>query len=347
MIDWITAHIAIPHKPLPMGRILKVTGDGEPEWETSVKLSVEGSYSMTIRLRSLDDATRGVLLEVDGSPLKFLQGHNVFGSNNWRGLLRGVVNKIAVEHPEYGLPLMHPSNAYDIDIRRLDITEMYDVGTDGEVGQVLHYLGNYARSRMGRGHPLTNQLLFQKGSRSWSLNFYNKYQELKKRSHQLPNNLPKRAQLIEYTKGKIRKEIRLLSREINRIESTFDTDEISKIYDKYSERITVSNSIEIDNGKIKELPKPARHALLAWQQGHEVQSYLDISQATFYRHRRAILKSFNIDIAIKRTDIPDRSNVIPFIRVIEMKQCPAIPEFAKGTDLYYDADENTKQLKLL
>jgi len=345
MIDWITARVAILQNHLPMGHIIKSTHHGELEWATAAKLSPEGSHSMTVRIRSLDDVQRGVLLEIDGNPLKFLQGHNLFGSNNIRGLIRGVVNRISTENPDFEIPLMQPTITYDIELRRIDATIMYDVGTDTEVEQTIDYLERYARSRFGKGHPKKHMLLFQKGSRRWSMNYYNKYQEIKK--HQLPRTLSERNDLIEYSKGKLRKEIRLLKMEIDRIDSDFLPSDIPNIIEKYSEKIKVSDTIEVDNGTLKTLSRTARLALVLWKQGEDVKSALGVAESTFYRHRKQLLESFNIDIAIRNTSALDRKNIIPFRKVLTLKPCPEVPEFAKGTDLYYDADENTDQLQLL
>ena len=328
-----------------MGHITKSTHHGELEWATAARIDTEGSHSMTIRIRSIDDVHKGVLLEIDGNPLKYLQGHNLFGSNNIRGLLRGVVNRIATENPDFGIPLMQPKVLYDIDLRRIDATTMFDVGTDTEVEQVIDYLERFARSRFGKGHPKKHMLLFQKGSRRWSMNFYNKYQEIKK--HPLPITLTDRNQLIEYSKGKLRKEIRLLKMEIDRIESDFSPGQIPKIIERYSENIKVSDTIEVDNGTLKTLSRTARLALVLWKQGEDVKSALGVADSTFYRHRKLLLDKFNIDIAIRNSAAPDRTNVIPFRKVLTLKPCPDVPDFAKGTELYYDADENTDQLQLL
>lgn len=83
MIDWITGKFRCSHNPqaLMAGRSIKtrvVNGVEKLEYEVTHRMSVAGSHDANITIRSLTDRT----IEVSGNPVKFLQGHNVFGTND-------------------------------------------------------------------------------------------------------------------------------------------------------------------------------------------------------------------------------------------------------------------------
>ena len=80
MIDWVSAKIICNHDPdkLSNGIIASLDRDGNTEWLSNKKTMVEGSYSTNIQIQSLTDTQ----IYISGNPTKFLQGHNLFGSND-------------------------------------------------------------------------------------------------------------------------------------------------------------------------------------------------------------------------------------------------------------------------
>jgi hypothetical protein len=63
MIDWGLVLFPIIHHPINSGEVFSVDPDGEVEWRSPKRVQ----------------ATH---LWVNGNPSKFLQGHNVFGSDD-------------------------------------------------------------------------------------------------------------------------------------------------------------------------------------------------------------------------------------------------------------------------
>ena len=91
MIDWITAIIPCHHdEKIYGGTIAAVNLDGEIEWRVEKKKQVRGSYESNLNIKSIDN--KHILL--DGNPAKWLQGHNIFGSNNLIGLVQAVMHKL-------------------------------------------------------------------------------------------------------------------------------------------------------------------------------------------------------------------------------------------------------------
>lgn len=84
MIDWITATIECDHDPdkVQSGYVISLDSKGQSEWVVNKALSVEGSHSTKIQIKSLTDTK----LYISGNPVKFLQGHNLFGTDDLKYL---------------------------------------------------------------------------------------------------------------------------------------------------------------------------------------------------------------------------------------------------------------------
>ena len=84
MIDWITAVIPCCHAELINGGEIISTcpGTGEIEWSCNKRLKIEGSHESRIHVKTHDQNQ----LWISGNPTKFLQGHNIFGTNDLLGI---------------------------------------------------------------------------------------------------------------------------------------------------------------------------------------------------------------------------------------------------------------------
>ena len=91
MIDWITAIIPCNHPELIFGgRVTSITPDGEIEWHVEKKKQVAGSHESNLNIKSIGLTHH----YFDGNTAKWLQGHNLFGSNDLIGLVQAVLEKL-------------------------------------------------------------------------------------------------------------------------------------------------------------------------------------------------------------------------------------------------------------
>ena len=92
MLDWSLVHFPVLHGPIYSGEVVSLHSDGSEEWRTYKRTQATGSYDKTISLKSSggNGAGQATYLWVNGNPSKFLQGHNVFGSDNAISLLYDV-----------------------------------------------------------------------------------------------------------------------------------------------------------------------------------------------------------------------------------------------------------------
>lgn len=80
MIDWITAVLPCDHdhSKLISGIVMSFDANGKQEWVCEKRVTIESSHSTKIQIRSHTDNS----IWVSGNPAKFLQGHNIFGTDD-------------------------------------------------------------------------------------------------------------------------------------------------------------------------------------------------------------------------------------------------------------------------
>ncbi|MGC8183252.1 phage/plasmid replication protein, II/X family, partial [Klebsiella pneumoniae] len=95
-------------------------------------MSVDGSHDSSLRLKthSINYFGNCTHIYFDGNPVKFLQGHNLIGTDNLIPLLCCVLNKIT-SIPEL---VLNPTDLVvrcwekgDVKLNRVDCTVMFDV----------------------------------------------------------------------------------------------------------------------------------------------------------------------------------------------------------------------------
>lgn len=212
MIDWITAIIPCHHdEKIYGGSIASVTLDGEIEWRVEKKQQVPGSHESNLNIKSLDN--RHILF--DGNPAKWLQGHNIFGSDNLVGLVEAVMLKLI---PILNLtPTELDLQAWKVgayDLKRVDCTAMWDLPRRADVRAWLRAAEMQSKSRHGRPVTTGGTLYFGKNSRRWSIKFYCKGDEIEARGHKLPDEIELRDKLIKYADNKLRGELTLVNKNI-------------------------------------------------------------------------------------------------------------------------------------
>ena len=87
--------------------------------------------------------------------------------------------------------------------------------------------------------------------------------------------------------------------------------------------------------KIDNLKPSLLSVYTLWKEGRDLRGMY--SKAQFYRYRKALMDALSIDISVLPVSesIVDSSNVVHFIRITEAKPM-GIPDWAYGTDLYYE-----------
>jgi II/X family phage/plasmid replication protein len=340
MIDWLSGKIHFLHTTtqLPSGSVVSIDSNGAIEWKTTKRIEIKGSHDSTFTIRTdpSSEYLKGVFtkLEFSGNPVKFIQGHNIWGSSDLTGLAYEAITK-ALSSLGLRLTAVESKLLFDgvFSISRVDVNHMYSMGSLESVNQWLHSAEFSARTRMGKGHFSGNTLYFQKKSTRWSLKFYSKFLELKATGHQLPREFFEAKSFHEFANDKLRAELTLRTKELKKlgldIGSAWGDNEHIDVFIDYMGRLDMSEQKQLDD-LVLTLPIVFRSTYLTWKEGYDVKAIM--SSSAFYRHRTRLL-SYGLDISIPSGNKPN--NVIPLMRIIEA--IPAeIPEWAHGTKYYFE-----------
>jgi II/X family phage/plasmid replication protein len=191
MIDWVDFVAPLVHdegqgSPFYAGEVMSTTPEGELDWGIYKRMQMVGSHSTMVQVRSDRMADGRQAVRVSGNLVKWFQGHNIFGTNDIRGLVIEALNKV-MEIGKFSPSLneLETWSMGDIELLRVDCTESVDFGNEKRVLNALRSLDQSANLKFrGRGQFNGHSLLFGKGSRTWSLTLYSKGTELRK--HKLP-----------------------------------------------------------------------------------------------------------------------------------------------------------------
>ncbi|EPP8768367.1 phage/plasmid replication protein, II/X family [Acinetobacter baumannii] len=332
MIDWVSAKIICNHDPnkLSNGIIASLDREGNTEWLTNKKTTVEGSYSTKIQIQSVTDTQ----IYISGNPTKFLQGHNLFGSNDLVSIMGKFFDEL-LKKEELGLcpdPFQY-ANIKDghYELSRVDVNETWHLNNEKEVLAWIRAVGEsaYLKHR-GAGQFSGDTAYFGKHSRRWALKCYSKFMEILAKGHHLPVDL-QIPEMIEYARKALRIEGVTRQQELKRrslhIASNWDIDTAEELLLEYISKLEMSDVYMLKDDVLDSLPPRLRLTYQAWLNGDDLKSVLP--RPTFYRYRKQILE-YGIDISTKSPK--EKNNVIPLIRVLEA-QPVGIPDWAYERNL--------------
>lgn len=335
MIDWMTVKVPFFAKGLINGgNIINTTPDGEIEYTIQKRLPVRGSFDNRLVIRT-EECFRGDtwLVSISGNPVKWLQGHNIFGSDDLPNLLYETVLRLSqilgMEQPRDWLDSILRGG---FTISRVDINGMFTLPTRSDVYAWLNAAEKTGRSRHGTAQSKGNTVYFGKSSERWTVKCYSKGQELEK--HCLPKELQSTS-LPDFADNKLRVELTLRSKELEKhalnVGTTWFKMDLWEIYKEYVGRIEMSNQTVRDK-LLFDLPKSVRQSYLAWSAGHDVRLF--VGKTKFYKDRKTLLE-YNIDILVPKPTEDTFTNVVPLKRVLELKPC-GIPDWAYGTQMLFE-----------
>ena len=340
MIDWASFIIPLEHAPMSNGEVMKITQDGDIEWRTACHMQVQGSFDSAFSIRSEGACAENMAshLYLSGNPSKFLQGHNVFGSDDFISLVYATfcricdVLKITPTDSE-----LNNVRAGLYSVSRIDINYSFELPSRNDVRAWLRSAEYTSKTRHGRPQMKGGTLYHGKNSRRWSFKFYCKADEIEVKGHRLPEALMEKQRIENWVNNKLRAELTLRKLELERlnIKQAKDLTEIRvrQLFEKYIQRFDMQKQIRLSDKQILELPTRLKSTYILWQSGEDLRSVLP--KATFYRHRLE-LKQYGIDITFPKNADEEkaRNNVIPLIRVLEATPAE-VPEWAYDHKLVY------------
>ena len=176
VIDWLRVVVPCTHHGLVnSGRIVSVNPDGSIDWQVEKKAQIRGSFESNLLVRSQGTDA----LYLDGNFAKWLQGHNLFGTDDVRRLIVSVMDALTT--------LLNLDQTVDeraawregrFDVKMVDCTAMWQLPKRSDARAWLRAAEFQSKSRHGRPTVRGGTLYFGQHSRRWSVKFYSKGDEL-------------------------------------------------------------------------------------------------------------------------------------------------------------------------
>lgn len=304
-IDWISGFIECPlwaEKGIQIydtGQILSRDPDGVVKRIGTGKVLHAGSHDSRLMVTS----SMGHNLYLSGNPVKHIQGHNLFGSDDVVGLFLDAGCRVRESMGLFPSPATFAANAFTAPrFTRLDVTRSYRFGSTAAAREWIRNVASTARIRYGAALLRGETVYFGQNSERWSFKIYSKFDELhaSKKGHALSAALSERArqELLTWSEGVVRFELTLRSKELVKYSAESGAFDSLRVWENYYARITQNRNSEIMNNSDlleKALPKHLQLALIAWRSGTDLRAVY--SNASFYRLRRALLDECKVDIA--------------------------------------------------
>lgn len=336
MIDWSLVKFPLHHAPIYSGHVVSISSDGVEEWRTPKRMLATGSYDKQLSVKSVGGDGQGMAthLWLNGNPAKFLQGHNVFGSNDLTALLYDVFLLITAQ---FGLqPTKEELSLIktgDYELTMFDVNFSFDLPSRSDVLAFIRAMEFKAKTRHGRPTMKGGTLYFGKTSEYWAIKLYCKAEEIQTKTGKLPLELQGKG-IENWAENKLRIELRLHSKELKRLNITkvnqLNTQALKQLFNDYLQRIDMTQQIKITDETLSQMPAKLRSTYTLWQEGHDLRNL--ISRTTYHRHRKE-LKQYGINIDL-RPESTQKSNVVPLVRILEAKPAE-IPDWAFEQNLVH------------
>lgn len=339
MIDWISAIFPVPCK-VAGGKIITLSPDGEILFEKNSPYIFQGSYDSKIsvcniiaekslRGKGLEVGLHDTFLYVSGNPAKYLQGHNIYGSNDLQALMCKWVQSIVKLLPiddNWRQVLCYKAFSGDYQITRIDVTENFRVGTtNDDVHKWLHNANKTARMSHKNASPMKGDTFyFGQHSRRHTVKLYNKYSEIERHGVD-PKLIDYHDKMKRDIEGCIRIECCYRSKKLE--DMGFSSGRQIMYYaNKNAKRVSeviqdmlkedikkIQLSAQVDNNQItvKTVGAAAYGVYCSWSDGNDVRT--DMAKATFYRHRNKLLP-YGVDLLLP--PIAEKKKVVNLQRFV-------------------------------
>lgn len=336
MIDWVRVTLPFIHVPLNTGEVFSMDENGEIEWRTPKRMQAVGSYEKKISIKSegADGQGNATHLWLSGNPSKFLQGHNVFGSDDIVSLVYDtfliIIKQLNLTANDFEYQLIRHGQ-YPLSV--VDINYSFELPSRDDVLAFIRAMEFKAKTRHGRPSKKGGTLYFGKTSERWALKMYCKAEEIRTKTGQLPEPLTNKG-IENWAENKLRVELRLFRKELEKhqIQQAKDLspEYVTQLFNQYLGKLEMTDQIRLTDSITAKLPNKLVSTYTLWTEGHDLRAMM--SKATYFRHRKMLL-DYGINIDLRPCE-PATNNVIPMFRILEAKPA-AIPEWSFEKNLIH------------
>ena len=318
MIDWLTIVLPYSGPDVSGGRFLVCDADGCVEKETMRPLYVEGgSWSEKTSLKIIPAGLR-----IDGNPSKWLQGHNLVGSDDLHALVCAWVPQVLSVAGCADFSLLRDVQRRNYVINRVDCTYMFTLpeGVSPAAwieAAKLQATGKYQKSE-GKG----TTLYIGKNSTYSTCKIYSKYDEIKKRPLKIPHDLIETA--TNWLKDKIRIEVTYRKPALKKMgihKMGLVSPYIFGLFQAKMRSVNIMGNVMMQDDELMFLPSRYKAVYQLWTMGHNI---LDLySRRTAFRHAKFFRETYGINILQPRGNIVVQE--IPLVKIMASypARCPS------------------------
>lgn len=308
MIDLLDLQVYIYHRPFGSARLKKFENDLTTKASQFSKTVILNPGGSPVYATSLDD---GHVVSIRCSPMKALQGHNVFGSNDVcaiaSAIICGTLDRLKIQYAEGQRGAW---SAGDFTIRAIDLTHRFCLPDGLTSFDICRHLLRTSPVRLCKPQWLDQgigvRLRTSNPGTEWVL--YDKSRELMdkrtKASSYLKAVVGSDAKnvwrlLLEIAESTIRAELKLSKSYLKRHHLTdgraWTPKRAQTIYLSELKSLRMDAPISLNRAVARVQSKPLQITLLLWSGGHDVHAIFP--KSTFNSHRQAIMRQTGIDIA--------------------------------------------------
>lgn len=300
-IDTVRALLPLRHtEPICSGESLWLKdGTGELHSKGYTRDKVEGPFGNTVAVCSAGVSPHDYL-EITCSPLKIVQGHNLFGTSDLVPLLAEVGFVVAD-----GLGLSPTDEekekwlAGQIELKQVDCTLMVHLGSQDEVDSAIEVLKLADHERLRQKAVFPHSVYFKEAGGRYSFKAYAKWHEIQNSKTRIPESVPGRDQLTESAEDALRFEVTLRNPKLKTLKAKYanqwSTQLVAKVLaDQVSSIITLGDP-DIARAGLDELPPKLKMPYIAWEGGASLKEFAS-SRTTREKYRRQILEATGIDV---------------------------------------------------
>lgn len=306
MVDWLTIQTPrIAEFDLPVGQLVKIEPTGEMLTLCDLGHKVP-SFDTSCRVRPV-----GAMIEISGNPSKWLQGHNLFGSDDVK---RTTIKFMTEIEQKLGKRIFPENPLVYAQLHEIHLAQMVDLESEKNKSDFLMQLGNVAKTRHKKQFQYSGQTVYfgkgiEKGSKNSRLYFwriYDKYKEIQahKQKYLLDN-----WEIRNHVRAEVvLKRMWLMANNMEYVK-TWNPSLVEKIY------MEMLGKINVAEGNLMEtlIPPPGmttddKKIWYPWVAGEDIRVLFP--RRTFYNHRKRLMERYNVDINLPpyKTD----NNILSF-----------------------------------
>lgn len=314
-IDTVKALVPCQHlETVRSGENVWVNPDGDSFLDRRNAVRVAGPFGATISVCSAGKTAPHTHLEIAGSPLKFLQGHNLFGPCDLFGLLTATAHEVT---ERLGLsPTADDLKAWqagEYELKQVDCTAMFGLGNRETVDEALGIVKTGKHRFLRSKYEFPNSVYFGGNSSHLTVKIYGKGEESERSKHGLLPDLPHREELLAWADDKLRFEVSVKARKLGEWKAAsaryWTPQRVMAVVDEQIGNIRVNPQQELFSRQLGALSRTARLIYHAWRAGEDIKR-LYKGNATYYKYQKELVSIAGIDIGVTCEAIRSDNSVL-------------------------------------